>query len=238
MFVTGKTYFQAMRLIGSAEKDVSILDSINDIMNKQKEVPPFDELMIKRLHNQALASERAMKYYNYRNISENSVRLYQLGYSDKQDMVTTPVHSPDGSVYYGFVGRSIEGKEFKNTTGNWRSQTIFNLHRAKRFSTVYAVESNFDAIRLEQQGVPAVATLGSLVSKKQVELLTKAFNHVILVKDKGEGGESMAHSMRKLGDKLTVIGLPERFGDVGNMTDADIQELIRRTQDPLLSMYI
>jgi DNA primase len=142
-------------------------------------------------------------------------------------------------VYYGFVGRSIEGKEFKNTHGNWRSQTLFNLHRAKRYDTVYVVESNFDAIRLDQCGVPAVATLGGYVSKKQTELLTKHFNTVIVVADNDEGGDKMTEKVSdKLGNRAVIVGIPKRFKDVGDMTDADIAELTKRTQDPLLSITI
>jgi DNA primase len=238
MHVTNKSYFETLRFIDSQKADVDIVDSINMILSKNDEIEPFDELMIKRLHNQALASERAMNYYAYRKISENSVRKFQLGYSDKQDMVITPVHSPDGSVYYGFVGRSIEGKEFKNTSGNWRSKTLFNLHRAKRYDTVYVVESNFDAIRLDQNGVAAVATLGAYVSKFQTTLLTKYFNSVIVVADNDNGGNKMVDKMvDRLGHRVTVVGIPQRFKDVGDMSDADIAELTNRTQDPLFAIY-
>jgi predicted CXXCH cytochrome family protein len=235
--MTNKTYFEAIRMIDSAKERDDLVSSIDKMLDEKEGVPPFDELMIKRLHNNALESERAMRYYNYRSISENSVRRFQLGYSDKQDMVVTPVHSPDGSCYYGFVGRSIEGKEFKNTSGHWRSQTLFNLHRARRFSTVHVIESNFDAIRLDQQGANAVATLGGYVSKKQKELLTKNFNSIILIKDNDDGGDKMEANMQSLGDRLTVIGIPKRFKDVGNMSDDDIQHLLKITQDPILAIY-
>jgi DNA primase len=238
MHVTNKSYFETLRFIESQKADVDIVDSINMILSKSDEIEPFDELLIKRLHNQALNSERAMNYYGYRKISEESVRKFQLGYSVNQDMVTTPVHSPDGSVYYGFVGRSIEGKEFKNTSGNWRSKTLFNLHRARRYDTVYVVESNFDAIRLDQNGVAAVATLGAYVSKFQTNLLTKYFNSVIVVADNDNGGNKMVDKMvDRLGHRVTVVGIPQRFKDVGDMTDADIAELTNRTQDPLFAIY-
>jgi DNA primase len=167
-----------------------------------------------------------------------SIIKFQLGYSENFDMVTTPVHSPDGSMYLGFVGRSVEGKEFKNTSGNWRSKTLFNLHRARLHGTVYVVESNFDAIRLDQNGVPAVATLGAYVSRNQIDLLTKHFNSVIVVADNDNGGTKMSEKMvERLGHRVTVVGIPTRFKDVGDMTDSDIAELTVRTQDPLLAMY-
>lgn len=237
MHVTGKTYFESLRFIESVKSDIDVVGSIEKILAKSVEIEPFDELLIKRLHNQALASERAMHYYNFRRISEASVVRFQLGYSPNYDMVTTPVHSPDGSMYYGFVGRSIEGKEFKNTTGNWRSQTLFNLHRAKAHGTVYLVESNFDAIRLDQNGVASVAALGAYVSKRQIELLTRHFNSVIVVADNDNGGNKMIDKVvDKLGSRVTVIGIPERFKDVGDMTDTDISKLVEKVDDPLIAV--
>ena len=238
MHLTQKSYFETVRFIGAASTEVDIVSTMDKLLTEVPEFKPFDELMIKRLHAQALASPRAMRYYEGRRLSEESVKKFQLGFSENQDMVTTPVSSPDGSMYLGFVGRSIEGKEFKNTTGNWRSRTLFNLHRAKKHSTVYLVESNFDAIRLEQNGVPAVATLGAYVSRIQTDLLTKHFNSIILVKDNDDGGNKMVEKMTdRLGNRLTVIGVPQRFKDVGDMTDSDIQELTKRVNDPLIAMY-
>ena len=237
MHVTGKSYFEAVRFIESAKTETNFVDTLETLLEDKPEVEPFDELLIKRLHNQALDSERAMNYYNYRKISENSVKKFQLGYSDKQDMVVTPVHSPDGSVYYGFVGRSIEGKSFLNTNGNWRSKTLFNLHRAKRYDTVYLVESNFDAIRLDQMGVPAVASLGAYVSKFQTDLLTRYFNSVIVVADNDNGGNKMVDKIvDRLGYRATIAGIPERFKDIGDMTDSDIEIFTNKTQDVLLNI--
>ncbi len=58
-------------------------------------------------------------------------------------MVTIPVQSPDG-ITIGFVARTIEGKEFKNTPGLPKSKILFNLHRVKQSKRVYVVESSFD----------------------------------------------------------------------------------------------
>lgn len=238
MHVTHKSYFEALRLIESCDVEIDFVGSLDKALEAKVELEPFDELLIKRLHNNAINSPRAIRYYEGRRVSMESIVKFQLGYSENYDMVTTPVHSPDGSMYLGFVGRSVEGKEFKNTSGNWRSKTLFNLHRAKLHSTVYVVESNFDAIRLDQNGVPAVATLGAYVSKNQIDLLTKHFNSVILVKDNDNGGDKMSEKMvERLGHRVTAVGIPPRFKDVGDMTDADIQQLTVRTQDPLLAMY-
>lgn len=238
MFTTRKTFFEATRMIDSFATETDIAGMIDNILIDQPEYVPFDELMIRRLHQQALESPRAIRYYEGRRISLDSINKFSLGYSQNQDMVIIPVSNPDGSIFVGFVGRSVEGKEFKNTPKLPKSKILFNLHRARKYDTVYVVESSFDAIRLDQNGVPAVATLGANVSKTQTDLLTKYFNDVIVVGDNDDAGKEMQKKiLDRLGHRATLISLPSRFKDIGDMQDSDIKELTDKITDPL-SNYI
>jgi DNA primase len=237
MHVAKKTYFESVRFIRSQETESDILDIVNKTLHKEPDFVPYDEVLIRRLHSQALDSPRAMRYYEGRRISENSVKKFLLGYSDKQDMVTIPIMSPDGKMFIGFVARSVEGKEFKNTPKLPKSKTLFNIWRAKSFDTVYVVESSFDAIRLDQNNIPAVATLGATVSNAQCDLLKRYFNTVIVIGDNDDAGRGMQEKvLEKLGSRATLISLPDRFKDIGDMTDEDIQKLTNKIQDPLLSI--
>lgn len=225
MFVSKRTYFEAARYIKSKEKESNIAEEINSRLIEKPDFIQFDEVMIKRLNTQALDSPRAMSYYNGRRISEDSVRKFSLGYSDKRDMVTIPVHSPDGMAI-GFVGRSVEGKEFKNTPGMPKSKTLFNLHRNKSSSKIYIVESSFDAIRLEQVGFPAVATLGSNISNFQIDLLRKYFNNIFVIADNDEAGGNMKErALEKLGSRVSIIQLDNKYKDIGDMDDEAISKL-------------
>jgi DNA primase len=127
------------------------------------------------------------------------------------------MHSPDG-MCLGFVARTIEGKDFKNTPGLPKGKILFNLHRVKSSGTVYVVESSFDAIRLDQIGFPAVATLGANVSNSQTRLLEKYFTNVVLIADKDK-------LIEKLGSLITVIRLDKNYKDIGDMEDAEIKKL-------------
>ena len=225
MHVSGRSYFEAARFIKSKEQELSIEQVVNQQLYEKPDYVQYDELLIKRLNVQALESPRAMRYFNGRMIGESSVRKFNLGYSEKQDMVTIPVASPDG-MDVGFVGRSVEGKDFKNTPGLPKSKTLFNLHRVKASSRVYVVESSFDAIRLDQCGFPAVATLGSNVSNYQIELLQKYFNNIIVIADNDEAGGNMkTRILEKLGSRVSVIQLDKQYKDIGDMTDEDIKKL-------------
>lgn len=238
MHVTKKSFFEAARFIDQYQKDDSVIDQIDKILDSEPEFKPFDNILIKRLNNQALESPRAIRYFEGRRITKDSMSKFSLGYSENQDMITVPISDPLGSMFVGFVARSIEGKDFKNTPGLPKSKVLFNLHRVKVYDTVYVVESSFDAIRLDQCGLASVATLGANVSRKQLDLLTKYFNNVIIIPDNDDAGQNMARTIQdRMGTRAVSIGLPERFKDIGDMTDTDIRELSTKVNDPILSMY-
>jgi DNA primase len=225
MHMTGRTYFESARFIKSKEQESDINDAIAKKLVVQPKYKPYDQVLIKRLNSQALASPRAMRYFSGRLITEASVKKFGLGYSEKQDMVTVPVYSPEG-LEVGFVGRSIEGKDFKNTPGLPKSKVLFNLHMVKASSKVYVVESSFDAIRLDQCGFPAVATLGSNVSNTQIELLKKYFNNIFVIADNDEAGGNMKEKiLQNLGSRVTVIKIEKQYKDIGDMSDDAIKSL-------------
>jgi DNA primase len=236
MHTSGRTYFESVRFIKSKETETDLEYQINQSLVKKQDYTPYDELQIKRLSQQALESPRAMRYYSGRLINEASVRKFDLGYSEKQDMVTIPVASPEG-VSVGFVGRSVEGKEFKNTPGLPKSKVLFNLHRVKTANKIYVVESSFDAIRLDQCGFPAVATLGANVSNFQTDLLQKYFNDIIVIADNDEAGGNMKDKIiEKLGSRVSVIKIDKQYKDIGDMPDDAIKNLEETFDKTIASM--
>ena len=237
MYTTKKSYFEVSRIVDSAKIDKDIVSSLDTILKDKVDYVSYDEIQIKRLNNQALDSPRAVRYFEGRRITKDSIVKFSLGYSENQDMITIPMQTPNGSMFIGFVARSIEGKDFKNTPKLPKSKILFNLHRAKKYDVVYVVESSFDAIRMDQCGLASVATLGSNISKFQIDLLTKSFNSVIVIPDNDDAGRNMADKIiDKVGPRASAFGLPIRFKDIGDMTDADIMQLTTKTSDPLLAM--
>lgn len=236
MHTSGRTYFESVRYIKSKETEVDLSYQINQTLVEKPDYVPYDELQIKRLNQQALESPRATRYYEGRLINESSIKKFQLGFSEKQDMVTIPVHSPDG-ITVGFVGRSIEGKEFKNTPGLPKAKTLFNLNRVKTADKVYVVESSFDAIRLDQCGFAAVATLGANVSNFQTDLLVKYFNNVIVIADNDEAGGNMKDKIvERLGSRVTVIKIDKQYKDIGDMSDEAIKNIDESFDKTIASM--
>ena len=236
MHTTGRTYFETARYIKSKEKESDISAVVNKALYTKPEFVQYDELLIKRLNVQALESPRAIRYFEGRKITKESVTRFSLGYSEKQDSVTIPIHSPDGMTI-GFVARTVEGKEFKNTPGLPKSKVLFNLHRIKSSDTVYVVESSFDAIRLDQVGFPAVATLGANVSVSQIELLKKYFNNIVLIADNDEAGQIMSEKLvERLGSQITIINIDKKYKDIGDMDDDSIRQLEYKFDNSIIAM--
>lgn len=235
--VMHKNEYEAIRYISAKESES--IENFDDILATMfEEKPTFEEFSqetLDKLYNNLGLSESARQYLNSRGINEQSMHDFKLGYSDNMNMVITPVHSPDGTPL-GLVGRSIEGKAFKNSTNLPKSKTLFNLHRAKRIgSHVIVVESNFDAIRIHQAGFPnVVATLGGFLSKEQHHLLNRYFNKITIMTDADEAGRELGMSIaNKLRNKDILWAsysygkiYPHNAKDAGDLTDEEIKACI------------
>lgn len=236
MHVSKRTYFESVRFITSRKKEIDIERVVVSKLLDKPEFLQYDKEVIERLHSQAMFSERAIEYFNKRKITKDSMLKFGLGYSEKQDMVVVPAHSPTG-ICVGIVGRSIEGKDFKNSPGLPKSKILFNLHRVKTSNSIFIVESSFDVIRLSQVGIPAVATLGANVSGGQIELLKKYFNDIVIIADNDQAGGNMKDRIiEKLGSRVSVIKLDKQYKDIGDMQDEDIVKLQYKFDNSIAAM--
>jgi len=236
MHFSNRTYFEAVRFIKSKEVEIDILSEVNNKLVQKEEWAEFDIDIVNRLHEQALSSERAKEYFIKRKISKESVVKFKLGYSKNQDMISIPIHNHEG-LCVGFVARSVEGKDFKNTTKLPKSKLLCNLNRVKTASKVYVVESSFDAIRLDQIGLPAVATLGANVSSKQIDLLKKYFSDIIIIADNDEAGTNMKEKLKeKLYSKITIINIDKKYKDIGDMVDEELLNIKTNFEENMLAI--
>jgi len=236
--VLHKNDFEAMRFISAQEKEV--LNNFDEVMagifEEKPDFEEFPEETLKGLYNGLVGSEKAKDYFKSRGIDMSSMAHFSLGYSEKQNMVTVPVHSPDG-IPIGIVGRSIEGKSFKNSANLPKSKTLFNVHRAKRIgSNVIVVESSFDAIRVHQAGFPnVVATLGGFLSTEQHNILNRYFNRVIVMTDADLAGRELGLSIANRLKNKDLLWASHEYGkiyphdakDAGDMTDEEIKICIK-----------
>jgi len=236
--VMHKNDFEAMRFISA--KETESLENFDEMLAEAMEDKPmfeeFNNDTLDKLSNDRSNSTRACNYFISRNINSEAMDYFGLGYSSNMDMVTVPVHSPDG-MPIGIVGRSIEGKSFKNSTNLPKSKTMFNVHRAKKIGDhVIIVESSFDAIRIHQAGFPnVVATLGGFLSKEQHHILNRYFNRITIMTDADLAGRELGLSIANKLRMKDVLWASYEYGkiyphdakDAGDMTDEEIKACIK-----------
>ena len=239
MKLTERNNFEAMRYISQNKLSSADLleEELKDLLDDKPEFIEFPSVTLEELHANIMVPEsEGRSYFLSRQINGEAIQYFNLGYSAKQRMVTVPLHSPDG-IAVGIIGRSVEGKSFKNSPNLPRNKTMFNLHRAKREGgTIIVVESSFDAIRLWQAGYPnAVATLGGSISDSNIQLLNKYSSTIIIMTDNDKAGRSLGSTIAgKLNRKNVLwarynyaVAYPHEAKDVGDMTDEEIKQCIK-----------
>lgn len=238
MQLTNRNNYEALRFIAGSKltAEEALEEELKDLLSDKPEFVEFSSSTLESLYNDIVNTPKAIDYFKSRNIFTEAIDYFKLGYSVKQNMVTVPLHSPDG-LPVGIIGRSIEGKAFKNSPNLPRNKTMFNLHRAKREGgTIIVVESSFDAIRLWQAGYPnAVATLGGSISDVNIQNLNRYASTVILMTDNDQAGRSLGNTIaNKLKSKNVLWAkydhnniYPHSAKDVGDMTDEEIKQCIK-----------
>jgi DNA primase len=209
-------------------------EELSELLAEKKNFDEFPQQKLDELY--AGLDERSIKYFQSRGINKETVDYFKLGYSKNQDMVIVPVHSPDG-IPVGLVGRSVEGKSFKNSTNLPRQRTMFNIHRARKMGgTIIIVESSFDAIRLHQVGYPnAVATLGGSLSNENIDNLNKYSNKIIIATDTDEAGRKLGNQLASRLSRKEIYWAsydsdniyPHGAKDIGDMTEEEIKQCIK-----------
>jgi len=236
--VLHKNDFEAMRYVYSKEAETleNFDDLLNDMLEDKPEFEEFPQDILDRLHADLSGNKDAKDYFESRGINKDSMDYFWLGYSNPTNMVSVPVHSPDG-IPVGLVGRSISEKRFKNSTNLPRSKTMFNIHRAKKIGdNVIVVESSFDAIRVHQAGFPnVIATLGGHISTENIALINRYFNKVTLMTDADNAGRELANSIASRLKNKDLLWASYEYGkiyphdakDAGDMTEEEIKACIK-----------
>lgn len=185
----GLNAFQARRMIfkSRTENATPFSDRLQQALTEPKELPAFPQETIDRLHSDFWKYDEAFEYmHDHRGFSKETIDYFGVGYSAKRNMITVPMHDSNGRPV-GMIGRSadINDKTFKNTTSLPKSKTLFNIHRAKRYETVYITEASFDGMSVfEATDIPNfVSTLGGSLSAYHVQQLDRFFSTIIILTD-------------------------------------------------------
>lgn len=209
MKVARKNPFEAARVIVK-NKTPGIISFDERLAQELEEQPDWKEFsvdVLARCYEDFWQNQAAIDYMHNRKFQDETLRYFRIGYSAKQDSIVVPMHNPDG-LPIGVIGRSLEGKSFKNSTGLPKNKTVWNYHRAKREGdTVIICEASFDAMRIHQSGYRnVVALLGGTFSPFQQQQLSRAFNTFIIMTDNDERQFHKPCAKCKRSEKKLCVG--------------------------------
>lgn len=127
-------------------------------------------------------------------------RKEKAGYYDRfRNRLIIPIHSDTGALV-GFGGRSLDGSEPKYLNSPEselfnKSRLLYNLHRSKdamrRIDRAILVEGYFDAIAIDNAGVPGVvASMGTSLTAGQASVLRRFTRRIVIAYDGDDAGRS------------------------------------------------
>lgn len=183
--LTKENPFVVQRIIKNRETEGPPLSKqVADLLDAKDDLPSFSQDTMNRLIDDFWGSKGEVYMVEKRKLIPETLAYFGVGYSIKNDLITIPLHDWYGSLV-GIIGRSTEGKKFKNSDKLPTSKTLFNVHRAKKLSgPLVVVEASITAMRIHQAGHPkVVATNGGFFTEYHRQLIDRYFDELIIMTD-------------------------------------------------------
>lgn len=221
----------ATRLSGLRGDSLSLLlqqqefPEIPDLERSTEERFEYPEAEVQR-HLQALPGSAAARYLRSRGFETELCQQYGLGYDSFRKAVSMAVRYADGTAA-GEVFRKLGDKEYKNSAGLRKSETLWNIDQAKRKPEVYVCEGTLDALACIRAGLNAVALLGgggSGISAEQAWLLNNYFTTAYIFTDNDPAGKKFGVGVAEsfVRDVLFVPYGDVPHSDPGAMSNEEI----------------
>lgn len=157
--------------------------------------------------------EHKHPYLEKRGVDEATARKFGIGYfpgrGTMQGRIVIPIHNAKGELV-AYAGRAIDTSEPKyKLPAGFHKVELFNLHRVigeeNSPRRVVVTEGFFDCVRVASAGFPSVALMGSSMTERQMELLTRHFKAACLLLDGDEAGRNATDELLKqLGRRMWV----------------------------------
>jgi len=168
-----------------------LLDNLpTDEASMWRVVTPDDEKPV-RMYDPVLVYKHgvAPKYILNRGFTPATLKRWDVGKDEETGAVVLPVYQ--GGELLGLIRRNVvpSARKYDNTPGFEKSEILFGLDLVPETCySVTLVEGPLDAMWLDQQGYPAVASLGATLSVVQAGILSRRFTRVTVAYDPDKAG--------------------------------------------------
>lgn len=161
-------------------------------------------------------------------LSEDTLAEFEVGWHPVAQRISLPIRDTDGKLV-GLSGRAFKPEQrpkFLHSKDFRRDNYLYGEYHCQTGGVGYVVEGFFDVMFLRQRGYPAVALLGTSLSRNQAQKLCKMFTKVIVVPDGDKAGFDGA---RKIVGSLPIetgmVAMP-RGRDPDQLTPTELVELL------------
>lgn len=153
-------------------------------------------------------------------LSKNQLDFSRYGFKPGflkffQNRVVFPIFDEYG-VVVSFGGRCLDNRDGKYINGAdsdvfHKSEILYGLNFVKSKERIFLVEGYLDVIMMQQNGYSAVASMGTAVSKLQIEKLWKHTNEIVVCMDGDAPGRKAAYKVALLALECIHIGKEMNF---------------------------
>lgn len=175
-------------------------------------------------------------YLLKRGIKEKTQKFFKCGFDEEKGCVAIPWEDEKGNII-NIKYRSVTSKKFWYHNGNLIENMLFGLFAVKRFNykTVWAVESETDALYLWSNGIPAIAFGMASINEKQKELLLNTnIGTLVVATDNDTVGHRFAKVLQEeFGGifNLKRINFPKNRKDINDLSIIELEECKNHLQN-------
>ena len=192
-----------------------------------------DVEQVEYIDDEQLKEYRYVHPYMYaRGLDDKIINYFDIGYDKQRKAITFPVRDENGNVCL-IQRRSVDKKQFINDEGGSKGNYLYGLHEIYKniihVNEVFVTESPIDALTLWKYKIPAIATMGTRVTKRQLDLMKQIpIRKMILALDNDEAGhEGMKFIYNQLINNKVMykIDFPSDINDINEMTESQIKHM-------------
>lgn len=209
----GVSWGDAKRMIGGEERVSEMQKKLVDSLTRDVDtLKYFSRRSFHASYPELEVGSEGWKYLIGRGITAESIRRFDMrqGRKKYRSRVVLPIYTVDGKLL-SYVGRTYaRGMVPKTRKSRSPHRTFYGLREIvnsqSKHEYIVVVEGEFDAIYLQQFGVPAVANMGTTaMGPEKIILLRRYAKRVVLSYDGDEAGRKAMYGDEKTPGQVKVL---------------------------------
>jgi len=220
---------------GQGSRERSSAELINSLL--PREAPVSVSLAWAERYDE-LSPTMMTEYWFERGFNESTMRQFDVRFDPDQETLIWPVRDESANTV-SFIKRRLPGtRGAKYLYPSGFNRALFPQDHFDYGDRALLVEGPLDSMWLHQHGYPsALSTLGSDVTRRQVDWLRGKVGEVTLAFDNDAAGwratELLVGQLSRHGFGVSVVRLPRNFKDVQELNEAELKEALAGARSAL-----